>query len=175
MDKQFIIQLNGLDAPKSHFEWQIGKEFFNNFKNEDILDANLKINVMVEKSGDYLGIDCNIEGSLTVTCDRCLDDLIIPVDREVLLSVKFSEEPSELEELEEGEREIIFLDEDDTDLNLSQVVYDYSCLCIPLHKVHDDGECNPEIVKYLGTGISTDEDVEKTDNPFASLKKIIKG
>ena len=171
MNDGLIIPLNGLTAGENKFFWQAGKEFFDSFENSEILDAQLDIDVRVEKSGRYIGIDCYVSGRVTVECDRCLEALEIPVDLDVLLSVKFGESESS-DENQDGEREVIFLPVDNTEFDVKQVVYDYVCLSLPLQRVHEDGECNPEALKYLDgcEGVEVSGEVDK--NPFAALKGL---
>ena len=92
MNGNFIIPLNGLAAGKNEFFLKAGKEFFETFENEEILNADLQIRILVEKSGRYIGVDCDIEGDVIVECDRCLDPLEMPIDVQVRLSVKFGQE-----------------------------------------------------------------------------------
>ena len=174
MNDNFIIPLNGLTAGKNEFFLHAGKEFFGSFENEEIFDADLQIRILVEKSGRYIGVDCDIEGYVTVECDRCLGMLEMPVDVQVRLSVKFGEE--EASEIgQETEREVIFVKEDEAELDMSQIIYDYACLALPMQRVHEDGECDPEAMKYYG-GPSEDEDQEQEEgtSPFAALKDIFK-
>ena len=70
MMEEYIIPLNGLPVGKKSFSWHAGQEFFGRFDNADILDADLSVEVMVEKSGTFIGVDCSLEGTLTVPCDR---------------------------------------------------------------------------------------------------------
>ena len=85
MNDNFIIPLNGLTAGENMFFWHAGKEFFDSFENSEILDAQLDIETSVEKSGRYVGVDCTVSGRLVVECDRCLEELVLPVDLEVKL------------------------------------------------------------------------------------------
>ena len=170
MNGNFIIPLNGLATGKNESFWKVDKEFFESFENSEILDAELSVSVLVEKSGRYIGVDCDICGSVTVECDRCLDDLVLPVDTEVRLSVKFGEEePSE--EHAEGEREVVFVSQTEAELDMSQIVYDYICLSLPLQRVHEEGECNPEVMARL-SGEESSAAREAADSPFASLKGL---
>ncbi len=173
MDDKFIIPLNGLAAGKNEFSWQAGKEFFEAFENTEILDAELDVSVIVEKSGRYFGVDCEIDGSVTVTCDRCLEDLEMPVGTDVMLSVKFGDEETS-EDHQEGEREIIFVPEGDADFDMSQIIYDYVCLALPMQRHHEDGGCNPETMKYLAEGNPVGAEVKEENNPFAALKDLMK-
>ncbi len=173
MDDKFIIPLNGLAAGKNEFSWQAGKEFFEAFENTEILDAELDVTATVEKSGRYFGVDCTIDGSVTVTCDRCLEDLEMPVGADVMLSVKFGDEETS-EDHQEGEREIIFVPEGDAEFDMSQIVYDYVCLALPMQRHHEEGECNPEAMKFLAGAEPVETEVAEENNPFAALKGLIK-
>ena len=174
MNNEFIIPLNGLAAGKNPFSWQADREFFVNFENTEVLDAQLDIDAFVEKSGRYIGVDCDIRGWVVVECDRCLEDLEVPVDVEVRLSVKFGEVDSS-EEIQDGEREVVFIPVDNTELDMSQVIYDYVCTSLPLQRVHEDGECNPETMKYYGEGQKEEAvEVVSENNPFAALKDMFK-
>jgi uncharacterized metal-binding protein YceD (DUF177 family) len=42
-----------------------------------------------------------------------------------------------------------------------------------MQRVHEEGECNPETMKYYGVG-ETPETVEEESNPFAALKDLFK-
>ena len=125
---------------------------------------------MAEKSGRYVGVDCEVDGSVTVACDRCLDDLVMPVSLDILLSVKFGDEESS-EEHQEGEREVIFIPQDNADMDLSQIVYDYVCLSLPMQRCHELGECNPTVMSYLDMKTEESSDSPNVEaNPFAALK-----
>ncbi len=173
MDDKFIIPLNGLAAGKNEFSWQAGKEFFEAFENAEILDAEFVVNAVAEKSGRYFGIDCEIDGQVTVTCDRCLEDLGIPIETDIMLSVKFGNEETS-EDHQEGEREIIFVPEGDAEFDMSQIIYDYVCLALPMQRHHDEGECDPETMKYLNGGEPEETEAVEENNPFAALKGLIK-
>ena len=174
MNDKFIIPLNGLAAGKNEFFWQADREFFNSFENAEILDAQLDADVIVEKSGRYIGVDCDVRGQVTVECDRCLDELDMPVDVEIKLSVKYGMEENS-EEPQPGEREVIFIPDTDAEFDMSQIIYDYVCLSLPMQRVHEEGECNPDALKYYSAGedeVETEQ--EEQNNPFAALKGMFK-
>ena len=172
MNDMFIIPLNGLTAGQHEYDWTVGKEFFEGFDNSEILDAELDAFVRVEKSGRYLGIDGEVTGDVMVECDRCLDELRMPIDVEIRLSVKYGEEESS-DEHREGEREVIFIPATDAEFDMSQIIYDYVCLALPMQRIHDEGECNPDALRYLSTG-APDDAAADDNNPFASLKELFK-
>ena len=174
MSNGFIIPLNELTAGENRFVWQIGKEFFDIFDNSEILDAHLGADVRVEKSGHYIGIDCDVRGEVTVECDRCLDELDMPIDVEVKLSVKYGSGESS-EDLQEGGREVVFVPEADAELDLGQIIYDYVCVSLPMQRVHAPGGCNPDAMKYYSAPEGFDVFNEEGEmNPFSALKDMFR-
>ena len=102
-------------------------------------------------------------------CDRCLEPLTLPVDVSPRFSVKFSAIPSgELPEDENG-REILVLPENEAVLDLGQIVYDFVCLSVPIVKVHPEGECAPDTIKYLSRG-----SLSEASGAFSSLRELLK-
>lgn len=177
MKDAFIIPLNGLKQGRTRFSWKAGAEFFRNFDNKDIKDAEILVDVEVEKSGTYLGIDAVVSGNLTVACDRCGADVSLPVRSRISQSIKFGAEPVSGEEIvvsEEDERETVYLPEDGGELDMSQTVYDFACLALPMKKVHPDGECDPVALRFLSGEdfVPEERNEDKAESPFAVLKGL---
>ena len=175
MEDNLTVPINGLTQGRKNFRWRVGKTFFEHFENSEILTADLDVHVSAEKSGHFIGVDCDVSGDVTVLCDRCLENLRLPVETGFRLSVKFGPEPADSSDASDGEREIVWLPESDADLDLGQIVYDYVCLSLPVQRVHPDGGCNPDAVRYLSS-----EDEQSLDSrgkdaslPFASLKDLM--
>ena len=124
----FVVKLTALAPGVSHYDWHADAEFFGIFGNTEILDADLKVGVEIHNHGVTLDAVCSADGKVTVACDRCLENLDVPVN------VSFEE---------------TYVPSEDDDLDLSQDIYDYICTALPLRRVHPDGECNEETTKYL--------------------------
>ena len=135
----------------------------------------MTVSVLVDKSGRYVGVDLDIEGTVVVACDRCLGELTLPVSVQPSFSVKFGDTSEGNASAVDGDREIIFLPESDTDMDLSQIVYDYVCTSLPMLRVHPEGECDPATVKYLHSEDVSDvaEPAAPADSPFAALKDLL--
>ena len=170
----YIIPLNGWAAGEREYHWQAGLKFFQTFDNAEILDSAVDVEARAVKSGHYIGVDLDIRGSVTVPCDRCLEDLTLPVEAYPAFSVKFGEEDASEEEMREGSREILILSTSDTELDMSQAIYDYVCLSLPMQRVHAEGECNPDTVRFLGHE-PENEEAGDTNSPFAALKGLFDG
>jgi len=175
MEDNLTVPINGLTQGRKEFRLRVGKTFFEHFENSEILTADLDVQVSTEKSGNFIGIDCDVIGNVTVACDRCLENLRLPVDTGFSLSVKFGQEPADGGCFDEGDREIVWLPESDAVLDLGQIVYDYVCLSLPVQRVHPEGECNPDAVRYLSSedDQSLDSRGKDASLPFASLKDLM--
>lgn len=123
----FVIELRNLASGNSSFEWKAGREFFETFGNPDILDADIDVTAVVSNHGLTIGVKAAIAGSVTVPCDRCLEDLQLPVE------TSFEETYAP-----EG-----------TQLDLSQDVYDFVLTSMPMQRVHPEGGCNGDTTKYI--------------------------
>ena len=113
--------------------------------------STIEVEIRVVKDGTKAEAELHLGGTVTVPCDRCLEPLQVPVE----------EDPSEVFETE-------LLKED---WDLSQAVYDYICLSLPMQRVHPEGECNPDTVRFLGQGERENEEAAPS-SPFAALKGL---
>ena len=146
-----VIPLNGWAAGERKFHSHADLEFFQTFDNTEILDADVDVEIRVVKKERKVEAELHLSGTVTVPCDRCLEPLAVPVEANPSEVLK----PESLAE----------------DWDLSQAVYDYICLSLPLQRVHPEGECNPDTVRFLGQEERTDEEAE-ANSPFAALKGL---
>ncbi len=175
MKDDFIVPLNGLTQGRTGFGRHAGKEFFDHFENSEILDADLEVEVVVEKSGHSIMVDCKVEGNVAVTCDRCLEDLVLPVQTGFKLDLRFVDPDSGqtgIQDTEDG-REVVCLPANDLEFDLGQTVYDYVCLSLPVQRVHGEGGCNPEALRYLNSENGQEPSTKDSSTPFAGLKDLL--
>ena len=175
MDKMYqdiVIPIKGLPLGESTFRFEIGDPFFQAFENSLIKEADCSVKVRVVRHQTLLDIVCEIVGFVVVECDRCLEDLTLKVDIDPHLTVGFGTVDVDDAGVED---DVLVVDHTESELNLNQFVYDYVCLGLPLVKVHPDGKCNPEMLRYIsdneGTETAADGDVSR---PFEGLKELLK-
>ena len=149
-----IIPLNDWAVGEREYRFHADTEFFQTFDNSEILDADVNVEVRVVKDGrNKVEADLRLKGTVTVPCDRCLDPVAIHVE----------DAPSET--LTPGAGEV--------EWDLSQAVYDFVCLSLPLQRLHPEGECDPDTVRFLSHKEREDEEAEASANsPFAALKGL---
>ena len=168
-----VIPVRGLPAGESSFRFEIGKEFFQAFENRQIKDADCSVKVSVIRHQTLLDVVCEIGGFVVVECDRCLEDLTLKVDIEPHLTVGFG--TVDVDETGEVDDDVLVIDRSESELSLDQFVYDYICLSLPIVKVHPDGKCNPEMLRYISEAESAKELEEaETSRPFEGLKDLLR-
>lgn len=154
MGDNLFIQLKGLPDGNSRFHWDLGKEFFASFGNSDILEASVEVDVKLEKSGESISLYVTLGGKVTVPCDRCL----APLDVEIGTGFDVDARPGS-----------DCRNEEENGIDISQDVYDYTCLSIPMHRVHADGLCDQDVVRYIGA----DKATVSGASPFESLGALL--
>jgi len=133
---EFKLMLKSLPEGKHHFEYHLGKEFFINMENTDVRDADAKVDLDVEHRRDSYVLSFHLFGSLTVICDRCLDELPIDVDSTYDITVKYGDEYND------DSDSLLIIPESDNYLNVAYMIYDTAVLAIPPRHVHAPGKCN---------------------------------
>lgn len=123
----FVVDLCEIGSGVKSFSAITDKQFFESFGNPEILDANVNVEYTIHNKGVSVDVTCRMVGSVTVPCDLCLEPLEIGV--ETGFSESYTPEGGELD--------------------LSQDVYDFVIISLPLRRAHEEGECNEETTKFL--------------------------
>lgn len=149
--------LKSLPEGKHTFEYHLDKAFFTNMENADVRDADVNVILDVDHRGDSYVMVFHLTGSLTLLCDRCLDELQIPIDATYNLTVKYGEEYNDDSDT------LLVIPESDNYLNVAYMIYDTAVLAIPPRHVHPQGKCNramSALNKKYGVKNADDEDSE---------------
>ena len=167
--QNIIIPVKGLPREGRTFSFAIDGEFFQAFGNTQIKGADCTVKAEAIRRGTIMRVFCRAAGFVVVECDRCLDDLSLKVDMERELTVGFGS--VDIDESAD-EDDVIVVDENEGEIDISQFVYDYICLGLPIMKVHPEGKCNPEMLKHLASSPEAGETAGET--PFSGLKDLLK-
>jgi uncharacterized protein len=145
--KDYKIQFSGLAEGEHLFGYVLGHPFFALFNDEVILGGEVKVEVTMDKQTRMLLFAFDMQGVVEVLCDRCAD----PVKMAVIGSEQLIVQISNHEDSENDD--IVFIDEEAFEIDLSQHLYDYIRLALPMRITHDqsvDGqECDPEMIRLL--------------------------
>lgn len=138
------------------FDYQIGKQFFVNMEDNEVRNADVKVHLKVEHKNDYYDLHFTLSGEIIVACDRCLDDLSLPVDEVYHIIVKYGED------YRDDSDEFMEIPYSDADINVAYMIHDTIALAIPIKHVHPAGKCNRAmsslLSKHRAMAIDDDDD-----------------
>lgn len=167
--KQFVIPFRGLKLGVHHFDYEIDDKFFEAIEAAEIEHGRVLVNIELTKQERMLILEFGIEGTLQVDCDRCLEAFNQPVKGTERLIVKFGED------WDEESDEVIVIPEGEHQINVSQYMYEYISLLLPMKRIHPVDEhgnstCNTEMLNRLGDH----QHNKKPDPRWDALKKLKK-
>lgn len=152
---EFIIHFVGLKIGTHRYEFDIDKTFFEGVDDTVIDDAQVKIDLALEKKETMMVAEFSISGTVSVPCDRCNDPLEIPIQGDYRIVYKFGTEVSEDENL-------IVLHPEAFELDVTAPIYELLVISLPTRSVHSEGGCNEEVMslynKYIVNANEPDEE-----------------
>ena len=89
---EYKFPLKSMPEGVQEVDYQIGKQFFVNMENNDVRNADVKVHLIVEHKNDYYDMHFTLTGEVVVACDRCLDDLVLPIDTTYHIIVKYGDD-----------------------------------------------------------------------------------
>lgn len=146
-------------APGSYsFEYHLGKKFFNDMESDDIRDADVDVALSVDHRADMYVMRFNVTGNITIPCDRCLDDMVLPVDTVYNITVRYGDT------YDDSDDNVLIIPFSDQNLNVAYIIYDTVALSIPIKHVHPKGQCNKAMSDILRRHSATDAPDDDNDD-----------
>ena len=162
------IEFAGLKVGKHQFNFELNKEFFENFSFFDFNNIHLCVDVDLTKKSTLLELNFHLKGSVNVNCDMTNEPFDMPFNKEDFLVVKFGQEYND------EDNEILVLPYGEHKVILDQYLYELVILSLPRKRVHpgvEDGTLESEIIKILDelkpSGLALESDPR-----WEKLKKI---
>ncbi len=164
----FNLPLKTLSAGTHEFEYKLNREFFAEMEYSEVRDADLDVQLKVVYRNDIYALSFQIKGTLTLLCDRCLDDLVIDVDTTYSINVEYGDE------FNDESDDLLIIPTSDNNLNISDMLFDTAVLEIPIKHVHPEGECNPGMSEILAQhrATMTDDDDFDIDNEACDIEAL---
>ena len=120
--------------------------------------GKVNVTLTVKRTSRAFELSFQTDGMVWVPCDRCLDDMELPISSSDKLMVKFGHEYAE-----EGDN-LIVIPEEEGEINVAWFMYEFIALSIPMKHVHAPGKCNKamtsKLSKHLKTNANEDSDVD---------------
>jgi len=170
--KMFSIPVKGLGIGTHHFEFSFEDEFFENFEKSDIKSGSYRVEVTLNKQIRMMEFHFDIQGSFKAACDRCLEQISVPSSSYDRLLVKIGD-PQEENENEE----VIYIDENENNIDLAHVIHEFIHLSKPIQNVIDCEEndfefCDLSVLDKMNGAAEDQEIKEKQDPTWDQLKNI---
>ncbi|MBP5709924.1 MAG: DUF177 domain-containing protein [Bacteroidales bacterium] len=169
---EFLLRIGGLPNGTHYSSIICDKTFFDIAQMEELHDGYLDLQIKTEIQDKNVQVDFNFKGYVVAACDRCLDDVKVPMDFSESLVVKMVENPAAFDNQQDDNLWII--NENDPTIDIFHFVYESILLALPMKIVHPDDEngnstCNPEILKKLNELTAKEDD---TDPRWDALKDL---
>ena len=171
--ERLTIPFKGLKEGKHEFTFDLTEKYFQMLDYSEFEKGNLKVKIEMDKKPTHLVFDIEIFGAVQVLCDRCLEFFDIDAEFSGNLFVKFFLEENENDISEE----LLILQPEDYEVDLTHYVYESICLSLPYQRIHPDDEkgkstCNKAMIKKLKQ--LTKNDKNDIDPRWEKLKDINK-
>ena len=149
----FEIAWQGLKLGEHELIFDLDDKFLMwKYPETEYKQLNVQIKVTFDKQVNFFMFHFNIDGSLVVPCDRCGEEFELSLWDEFDLLVKLNDVEDE-DQIEE-EADVVFISRSETVLDISDWLYEFLMLSIPLQKIHPqdakgNDTCNPGVLAFL--------------------------
>ncbi|MDR0940171.1 MAG: DUF177 domain-containing protein [Mediterranea sp.] len=151
----YNIDLKGMRADSATYEFALDNLYFAHIDGQEVQKGKVRVTLNVKRTAGAFELNFQTEGMVYVPCDRCLDDMELPITSSDKLRVKFGHEYAE----EAGN--LIVIPEAEGAINVAWFMYEFIALSIPMKHVHAPGKCNKAMTGKLNKHLKTDANEEE--------------
>ncbi len=148
----YNVPLKSLGEGTHEFDYRLDGEFFANMENADIRKADVAVKLKITLVHGRYDLQFAMQGTVTTLCDRCLDDLDLPIDTSYRILVEYGSDYNS------DSDELLVIPNSDSNLNVAYMIYDTVALAIPMKHVHPLGKCNRQMTALLRKHRTRDND-----------------
>ena len=168
--EEYLIPVSGMAIGQHDYHFVIDDAFFSLFEYSEVKHGRVELGLGVVREETMMTLNFSFDGEVQVTCDRCADEFNLPIHGENTFIIRTGvEEPDD-----SNDDEVAYVAADQGTFDVSELIYEYVILSIPMHRVHPEGQCNPKVMELLSNGLHDDEteDEETADPRWAALKNM---
>lgn len=144
MKSAFEIPFVGLKLGTHEFEFDVNDSFFASLPYSLIEKGSVKVWLDLEKKETMMIANFECFGHVEQICSRCNESALVEIDSDLAVIYKFGNE-----EEETNDDNLLIVSYDAYELDVSQQVYEMISLALPIRPMHEDGECDEEMVKLI--------------------------
>ncbi len=165
-ENEFLIPVSGLALGAHRFKFDIKDDFFADLDYSEVKHGEVLVDLEVIREELMMTLNFHLEGKVLVPCDRCADEFLIPIQDEQVFYIKFGAEG-----VEESD-DVAVVPAEEHAYDVSSLIYEYIILAIPIHRVHPEGECNPQVIAMLSQKEEPSGEETETDPRWDALKDL---
>jgi len=166
----YQIDLKGMKTGEQRLEFDVDGDFFKALDTSEVKDGVLHVSVSIRKATGFYELQFHTEGTVTVPCDLCLDDMEQPIVTDNRLVAKLGAETNTEDD------DVVTVDENEGILDTSWLIYEFIALAIPIKHVHAPGKCNSVMTQKLqelsGADLRGKEEAKEIDPRWEKLKNL---
>ena len=156
-DNEFLIPVSGLALGVHDFKFDIKDDFFADLDYSEVKHGEVTVDLNIVREELMMTLNFLINGKVRVVCDRCADEFDIPIQSEQVFFIKLGSD-----EVEESD-DVAVVPADQHAYDIRSLIYEYIILASPIHRVHPEGQCNPEVLALLSHDEEPDDDETVVD------------
>ena len=86
----YRIDLKNMKSEKEEFWFHLDDVFFQTVDGPEIKSGDLKAHLLVRRTSGAFEFHIDVEGTIQIPCDRCLDMMSLPVERNTMMTASGS-------------------------------------------------------------------------------------
>jgi len=138
---KYTIPMKGLSVGRHHFEMELDDRLMQLFDCTDVREVRVQASLEVERGSAGAVVAVGLKGVVTVDCDRCLEDLALPIACDASVEIRFITGYTP-EQKQEYDGEVMWLGQGEAEADLATFLYESVILALPYRRVHPEGQCN---------------------------------
>lgn len=170
----YDIPLSGLKEGSHLYDFDVDRDFFESYEGSEIKECELKIGTILVKRSTHMELTITVGGRVMIVCDRCLEDYWQEIESKNRLLIKYGNQWEEVDD------EVVMIPFGESSIDLSQFIYEFAHLAIPMHRVHPENEngestCDPLMIERLREHLpERDENIDPRWENLGKLKDGLK-
>lgn len=143
------IDLRNLENAPIDLQLTLGDSYFAALDQDEILGGEVRVAVSAKAvAGDSFLFRISVAGKVRVLCDRCLEEVTLPVETTEQMALRYGAETDAADE----SYDVTVIPFSANTYDLSWDIYEFIALALPIQRTHADGECPEDMTQYLVRG-----------------------
>lgn len=138
----YTLRLTGMRDIPTEYDFQLDNAYFEAVADKDIVGGEVAVHIDIALYDEGATLSIHLKGGILTTCNRCLAPMTIAIEADEQLKVVFGEEYDD-----DGER--VTIDERCGTLDMTNLLYEFVAIQIPIQHTHPEGGCDEKMIGIL--------------------------